>query len=153
MKKIFIIISFVFISFCQEYNQKKNIQIGVDLFIYSFPEYTQIQQTNFPIDFIYPDSKVVYFIHLERTGIWTPDQYALYMKIHNVDITRILNYYNSIIKIKQWQILQSKKIVEKNQSFYFINAQDYFNRNLSILIQDLKNEIDIKIYIKKITDE
>jgi hypothetical protein len=92
---------------------------------------------------------------LERTGIWTPDQYALLLEIPHSQIEKVLTFYKNILKIKEWQILQSKQIhvKEKDLMIYFINAQDYLNRNLSLLIEESKKKVQVKIYIKKLTDE
>lgn len=109
-------------------------------------------ERNFPVDFVFPESKIQYFLHWERIGIWSPDQYVLRMEIDSKSQEEAWNYYKNLLKIKQWQILQSKTIKKKDQNIYFLNAVDFFNRNLTLLIEKEKNTI-VKIYIKKLTDE
>lgn len=153
MKNLFSLLFFVFIITCNNLEYSTKLEVSKSFFIYQKPEYNNLQEANFPVDLIYPTAKIRYFVHLERTGIWSPDQYALLLEVENPNTSHILNFYKNIMKIKEWQILQSKTIKEKNSTINFINAQDFFNRNLSILIEDTKKRARIKIYIKKLTDE
>jgi len=155
MKKFLFILTFGLIFGCDHKDKTFRLEISPSLFLYQKPQYEDLQQSNFPIDLIYPSSKINYFVHLERTGIWTPDQYALLLEIPHSQIEKVLTFYKNILKIKEWQILQSKQIhvKEKDLMIYFINAQDYLNRNLSLLIEESKKKVQVKIYIKKLTDE
>lgn len=152
MKKYFILFFFI-LSFCKVSSENNSIVISDFIYLYKKPEINHILKTSFPFDFVYPDSTLKYFIYLERTGIWTPDQYVLMLEINNKSIGEVLQFYKSILKIKDWQVLQSKNIQEKDKIVEFLNAQDYFNRNISILMENHKDKVQVKIYIKKLTDE
>lgn len=147
---LFIVI--ILLAHCRSKEEEQIIKVSSNFFIYSLPQKNSLSNLNFPMDLIHPKSKIKYFLHWERTGIWSPDQYAVLLEIPNISAEEIWNYYKNILRIKQWQILQSKIIKEKGQNFYFINALDFFNRNLSILIEE-KEILYIKIYLKKLTDE
>lgn len=150
--KTTLLIILILIVNCTNKEDEQIIKVSNNFFIFSRPQIPSISNLNFPTDLIYPNSKIKYFLHWERTGIWSPDQYAVLLEISHISAEEIWNYYKNILRIKQWQILQSKIIKDKGQNFYFINALDFFNRNLSILIEE-KEIVYIKIYLKKITDE
>lgn len=151
MKKFLVVL--LLFNFCKFYTNTNSIVISDFIYLYKDTEINQILKTSFPFDFIYPESKVKYFMYLERTGIWTPDQYVLMLEIYQSSLEQILKFYKNVLKINEWQILQSKKIEENDKMIEFLNAQDYFNRNISILIEEKKDKIQVKIYIKKQTDE
>ncbi len=152
MKRFYFFLFFVFLFSCVNQNDSLKIVVSKSLLLFQKPTWNELEKTNFPVDLIYPSSKIVYFVHLERTGIWQPDQYALLLEVDHSENDKVLTFYKNILSIKEWQILQSKQIQENNRKIYFLNAQDFFNRNLSIVIEKTKKTI-IKIYLKKLTDE
>lgn len=152
MKPSFFLLSFLFIISCFNTQEEIFIKISNHFFLFKRPNLDVLTERNFPVDFVFPESKIQYFLHWERIGIWSPDQYVLRMEIDSKSQEEAWNYYKNLLKIKQWQILQSKTIKKKDQNIYFLNAVDFFNRNLTLLIEKEKNTI-VKIYIKKLTDE
>jgi len=152
MRSFYLFLFFIFLSSCVNQSDSLKIEVSKSLFLFQKPSWSELEKTNFPVDLIYPSSKIVYFVHLERTGIWQPDQYALLLEVDHSENDKVLNFYKKILIIKEWQILQSKQIQDNDRWIYFLNAQDFFNRNLSIVIEKTKKTI-IKIYLKKLTDE
>jgi len=152
MRNFYLFLFFAFLFSCVNQSDSLKIEVSESLFLFQKPSWNELEKTNFPVDLIYPSSKIVYFVHLERTGIWQPDQFALLLEVEHSEDDKVLNFYKKILTIKEWQILQSKQIQYNNKKIYFLNAQDFFNRNLSIVIEKTKKTI-IKIYLKKLTDE
>ncbi len=155
MKKIFLIIVF-FISCRKNLKNKEQeeiLQINPSFYVVKYPSEDIIKSTNFNFELIYPSSKKIYFVHSERTGIWSPDQFALLLEVENSKPDEVYIFYNRILKNNGWQILQTNKINKNQKIINFINAQDIFNRNLTILIEENKENMIIKMYLKKATDE
>ncbi len=147
-----LLIYFLFLSCYQNKDEEILLKISNHFYIYKTPNSNSLTDKNFPMDFILPNSKIQYFLHWERTGIWSPDQYVLTLEIDSKSQEEVWNIYKNLLKIKQWQILQTKMIKKNEQNVYFINAVDFFNRSITLLIEKKENTI-VKIYLKKLTDE
>ncbi|MFN3604150.1 MAG: hypothetical protein ACK4UJ_05540 [Leptonema sp. (in: bacteria)] len=150
--KIFLLIFFIVFSCKKNKDPMTTLTISNNFFVYKNPDLNSIKTINFPMDLIYPNSSIKYFLYWERTGIWNPDQYSIMLEVNSIQAKEVWNYYNNILKIKKWQILQTKVIRNKNQNIYFIHALDFFNRSISVVIEEEK-KLKIKMYLKKLTDE
>ncbi|MCS7204168.1 MAG: hypothetical protein NZ853_00560 [Leptospiraceae bacterium] len=144
---------FFFLLLLQCNHQKsEKLVISDYLFLYKNPETNEIIQSGFPIALIPTEAKVTHFLYLERMGFWSPEQYAIRLEFPHQNYEEVVNDYLSLLRDYGWQVLQSKQIKSKEKQFYFINAQDFFNRNLSVLIEKTF-PIKVKMFIKKSTDE
>lgn len=149
MKLIFFLIP-VLLTFCGE--NSANLTLHNTVFLYKNPGKQEVKETAFPVYLLPGDPEITHFLYHERTGLWSPEQYALRMIIKEMHAEEVEEFYKKTLLMRGWQILQTKKIKGNTHGILFMNARDFLDRSLSIVIEDT-SPVTVKLYIKKATDD